>query len=195
MNKKGVAEGVDWIIAAGIFLIYLGLVFVFFKPGVKTVYDYEELGNLVEKNIKKELVWNTTKIPIFTKAINFQDESGKSIKLEGPQKVRFMNLGNDIDLIKITRLTEPSKTGALSKKQSIDASIFKEKLHLCTEITFLKDNNYTWLIGFNSPKSSSVSSCPNSDSRIYNICSKEELKIEDNNFNEEVDVYKMLWNL
>ena len=47
MDKKGLGTAVDWIVAVGIFLVYFGLVFVFFKPGVQDVFDSDTLLTLV----------------------------------------------------------------------------------------------------------------------------------------------------
>lgn len=81
LNKKGVGNEIDWIIAIGVFLIYLTLTFVFFKPGIKAVYNQDNLLDIVEINFMKSAYWNILIEPMFVQAINCEvmlDGSGCS---------------------------------------------------------------------------------------------------------------------
>lgn len=177
IQKKGVAEGVDWMIAAGIFLIYLGLVFVFFKPGVKPIYDYEELATLVGNNINKDLVWNMTKIPVFTKPIAF-DESKWTTPPDFNSMVvmRFESLGKTIDLSEVDT--------AISFDTKLEFG--KEGKDVCVRLKYKTDGNYISFILFNASSPSSELSCQNSQSQPI-ACDKDTLNDEKSGFDEEKD--------
>src|SRR3989338_2405756 len=83
MDKRGIAEGIDWAIALGLFLVYVTLVFVFFKPGVTSYYDQETLLNIVQDNSLKNLTLEITKIPLFIAPLDRSAQGQKTIELKG----------------------------------------------------------------------------------------------------------------
>lgn len=64
-NKRGVAEGIDWILGVGIFILSITLIFILFKPGVMPIHDKETLLNIVQDGIEDEALWSITEVPIF----------------------------------------------------------------------------------------------------------------------------------
>jgi len=83
MDKKGLGTAVDWIVAVGIFLVYFGLVFVFFKPGVQDVFDSDTLLTLVEDNFMNETEWTMTKTPIFIEKVGEGLGASEEVWLKG----------------------------------------------------------------------------------------------------------------
>jgi len=75
-NKKGIGAEVDWVIAIGVFLIYLALTLVFFKPGIKPVYNSDTLLEIVDENFRNSAYWTITTQPMFVEPINFQKTCG-----------------------------------------------------------------------------------------------------------------------
>jgi hypothetical protein len=95
-DKKGIAEAIDWIVAGSIFLIYLGLVFIFFKPGVAEVFDDGSLFEIVQDNLMQETMWEMTKVPIFIKSgPGFQGNNAKV-------GILLKDIGDRVDLASIT---------------------------------------------------------------------------------------------
>jgi len=74
-TKKGLSADVDWIIATAMFLIYLGSIFVIFKPGVRPVFEEESLLNIVQRNFDENISWSISKTPIFLTPISFSAAS------------------------------------------------------------------------------------------------------------------------
>src|SRR3989344_1622044 len=62
--KKGMSY-IDWMISLGIFLIYLVVIFIVFKPGIAEEYPEGYLTDIVRENIQKDASWNIIKIPLF----------------------------------------------------------------------------------------------------------------------------------
>ena len=73
MLKRGIGGHVDWIIAMGLFLVFITSLFVFFKPGITPLYQPEILLNIVEKNFINETELRITKIPIFVQSISYTE--------------------------------------------------------------------------------------------------------------------------
>ncbi len=69
MNNKGIGGHVDWIIGIGLFLIYIALMFAFFKPGVSDVFEHDTLLDIVEEGFRSDVEWNLTKTPLFLEAL------------------------------------------------------------------------------------------------------------------------------
>ncbi len=65
MNKRGVGGHVDWIIGIGLFLVYVALIFAFFKPGIEEVFQSDTLLDIVETNFHMASTWNLTRTPLF----------------------------------------------------------------------------------------------------------------------------------
>ena len=72
MNKKGIGGEVDWILAIGLFLVYLGLILVVFKPGVTPAVDHKIVLDVVQRSIEEKLTWKVTKQPLFTELLRYQ---------------------------------------------------------------------------------------------------------------------------
>lgn len=69
-NKKAIGNDIDWIIAMGIFLIYLVMTLVYFKPGVKPVFNPDNLLDIVDENFGKTAYWEVTTQPMFVSRLN-----------------------------------------------------------------------------------------------------------------------------
>jgi len=63
--KKGLSS-VDWIISLGIFLIYVIVIFIIFKPSIAEEYPKEYLTSILRENLQKDAYWQTfEKTPVF----------------------------------------------------------------------------------------------------------------------------------
>ena len=80
MDKKGITDHIDWIIGIGIFLVFLGLILTFFKPGVKDVFEPDTLLDILEENylndkdFTKSAMWQITKQPVFLEGVQVKDQ-------------------------------------------------------------------------------------------------------------------------
>ena len=83
MNKRAIAEGIDWVIAFGLFITYITLVFVFFKPGITDFYNQETLVTLVQDNFIEDTTWEISKTPIFIAPIEQGLQGNQLIELAG----------------------------------------------------------------------------------------------------------------
>ena len=133
MEKKGIASAVDWIIAMGIFLVYFGLVFVFFKPGVSETFDSQTLLDLVENKFVENTTWSMTKTPIFLDAVSHLDEnSGEKITWKNKNKeVLLSGLSEEVDNLNLGEKTEffsISTSFPEDKEKNIEAAGKKTKL-------------------------------------------------------------------
>lgn len=64
-SKKGLGY-VDWVISVGVFLIYVLLIFVYFKPSfIFEEYNPDNLLGLVEKGLKDDGYWQMSRLPLF----------------------------------------------------------------------------------------------------------------------------------
>ncbi len=70
LGKKGIGGDIDWIIAMGIFLIFMSLVFTLFKPGIRSSFDYKSLQGIVEENFLNDTKWEIYKQPVFIEDTN-----------------------------------------------------------------------------------------------------------------------------
>lgn len=59
--KRGSTD-VDWVIATGLFIVFLLSIFVFLKPGITAPHKPEALLDIVEDGIRKESAWRGTGI-------------------------------------------------------------------------------------------------------------------------------------
>ena len=78
MNKRGIAEHVDWVIAVAIFFVYLTIILTFFKPGIKPMINPNTLLNIVEDNFKQDVTWTLVKTPIFLYSVQYKSSDGKT---------------------------------------------------------------------------------------------------------------------
>src|SRR3989338_5758273 len=94
MDKKGITDHIDWIIGIGIFLVFLGLILTFFKPGVKDVFEPDTLLDILEENylndkdFTKSAMWQITKQPVFLEGVQVWDQGSQSFSF------KIQNSGN-----------------------------------------------------------------------------------------------------
>ena len=69
MFKKGIGGHVDWIIGIGLFLIYVAMLFAFFKPGITDVFEPDTLLDIVEDGFTADSAWELQKTPIFLEGL------------------------------------------------------------------------------------------------------------------------------
>src|SRR3989344_8323280 len=79
MNKRGIAEHVDWVIAVAIFFVYLTIILTFFKPGIKPMINPNTLLNIVEDNFKQDVTWTLVKTPIFLYSVQYKSSDGTCV--------------------------------------------------------------------------------------------------------------------
>ena len=84
MKKRGLGTAVDWMIASGIFLLYIALTFAFFRPGVQDVFDDQTLLDITETMFITETTWEITKTPIFVTPVEAKSQSDPLITLPPP---------------------------------------------------------------------------------------------------------------
>ncbi len=97
-NKKGIGTQVDWIIGMGIFMVYLSLTFIFFKPGVKPVFDSDTLQDIVKEKLTDDTFWKIEKTPIFLEQIKFKLKmSGSEVTLSPNDQVKRYIVLKDLD--------------------------------------------------------------------------------------------------
>lgn len=109
MDKKGIAEHVDWVIAVAIFFVYLTIVLTFFKPGIKPMINPNSLLDIVEENFKEDVTWTLVKTPIFLYSVKYEANpcldgspppSGSPCSAEiGNTFVELKDFSNNIQLV------------------------------------------------------------------------------------------------
>lgn len=62
--KKG-ASHVDWVISMGIFIIYIIALFIFLRPGASVEHKPQALLDLMEEEVKNEIVVNLKETPLY----------------------------------------------------------------------------------------------------------------------------------
>ncbi len=62
--KKGLVH-MDWVISFSIFFLYLAFIFLFLKPVRIESKSGEQILDLVESNVKEDVYWNITRVPLF----------------------------------------------------------------------------------------------------------------------------------
>ncbi|GEM_PF-5908063 len=111
IGKKGIGGDIDWIIAMGIFLIFMGMVFTLFKPGIRPSFDYKSLHQIVEENFLNDTKWEIYKQPIFIEDTNLEPPYSEGTS---PNEKRCS---------KTSVCTSPNKFG--SKPFVLDGSTYK----------------------------------------------------------------------
>lgn len=76
LRKRGIGGEVDWIIAMGIFLVFIGVVFTLFKPGITPTFDYAALQGIVAENFFNDTGWELHKQPIFLEEVSWMESTG-----------------------------------------------------------------------------------------------------------------------
>ncbi len=71
MEKRGLSENIDWIIGIGMFLLAIGFIITFFKPGVAQVHSANTLLDILEENFFKEVNWELRKVPVFIEPVKY----------------------------------------------------------------------------------------------------------------------------
>ncbi|HLD89106.1 MAG TPA: hypothetical protein VI894_02770 [Candidatus Nanoarchaeia archaeon] len=64
-NKKAIGMQIDWIISFGIFLVYLGWLFIFVLPTIQPSRELPSLSSIINTNVKKSASWEIGRIPLF----------------------------------------------------------------------------------------------------------------------------------
>ncbi|MDD5650987.1 MAG: hypothetical protein PHF86_11315 [Candidatus Nanoarchaeia archaeon] len=95
MNKRGIANHIDWIIGISIFLLYIVFVIITLKPGVQPLNEGTVLLNMIQDNFISDVSWSITKIPL---KVNICPSSGiTGIKIPFPFSDLSSNKLNVID--------------------------------------------------------------------------------------------------
>ncbi len=76
MSKRGIGGEVDWIVAIGLFLVFMGVVLTLFRPGIQPVFDHTALQTIVEENFLNDTGWTMYKQPIFLESMRFSTPVG-----------------------------------------------------------------------------------------------------------------------
>jgi len=195
MKKRGMGSAVDWIIAVGIFVIYFGLVFVFFKPGVGSDFNADSLLSIVEENFMEKGSWELTKRIIFIEGANLDgqkkvvlSQSGEELNLH-PYKYSLFEIQEDIKLDE----DKSDKTGADNALDSLgDSGSEKTQIEpykvggdLGLKIKIKGADEEEKVLIIQSTKNLDnfiISEAPNENS-VKKLCRKQELDLEDNDCN------------
>jgi len=78
MEKRGVGAQIDWIIGISMFLLAIGFILVFFKPGVNPVNSSNVLLDVLEDNFRSDIMWNISRVPIFIEPVKYCTEDSSS---------------------------------------------------------------------------------------------------------------------
>jgi len=62
--KKGLTH-IDWAMSIGLFILYLVIIFILFKPGIKEEYTSDFLSSIVQQGITDDSYLKIEKTPIF----------------------------------------------------------------------------------------------------------------------------------
>jgi len=62
--KKGLTY-IDWSISIGLFIIYLLILFITFRPGAVDDYSSDHLTSMVEKNLREDTYQTMVRVPIY----------------------------------------------------------------------------------------------------------------------------------
>jgi len=181
-NKKGIAEGVDWVIAIGLFMVYLGLVFVFFKPGVNEVHNFQDLSEMVEEKIG-DSSWSMVKIPIFTEPIKHLESDNSESKFDNTQEytLKFKDFAKVAGIVSDENIkADGFNVKSIDDNGGLDYGF--DDPDLCVKFKFkLKDTfDYTRLVVFYSKDLTSNPSqglCDSLDKK-HTACLKESLDKE-----------------
>ncbi|MDD5133596.1 MAG: hypothetical protein PHD81_00455 [Candidatus Nanoarchaeia archaeon] len=101
MNKKAIGHHLDWMLAIGLFMVYILFVIVMLKPGIDPLYKGSVLLDLVQDNLMNEINWEITKVPIHIKISSTCPVENGDIKINFPfdwnEKLRlFRENGNEL---------------------------------------------------------------------------------------------------
>lgn len=65
MHQKKALSYVDLAVSAGVFILYLVIALVIFKPGIKSDFRGDLLTSIIEQNLQNEIYWRAQRYPIF----------------------------------------------------------------------------------------------------------------------------------
>lgn len=68
MKKKGLTY-VDWSISIGLFIIYLLVLFITFRPAVRDEYSSDHLTSMVEKNLREDVYQTMVRFPVYVDTV------------------------------------------------------------------------------------------------------------------------------
>ena len=96
MKKRGVSH-VDWVISMGIFILYVVALFIFLRPGVTVEHKPQALLDLMEEEVKNEIVINVKETPLHVKCCKQYMKDGSSI----PSTISVQDKKNNWRIIKV----------------------------------------------------------------------------------------------
>lgn len=88
-KKKGLAENIDWILGVALFLLVVGFTLTLFKPGIKSLYNNEDLLTIVQNGMEQNTNWNITKVPIFIEGVKKKMPGYSPTVLKGLNNLKF----------------------------------------------------------------------------------------------------------
>lgn len=65
MHQKKALSYVDLAVSAGVFILYLVIALVIFRPGIASDFRGDLLTGIIEQNIRNEIYWSAQRYPIF----------------------------------------------------------------------------------------------------------------------------------
>ena len=80
-NKRGIADHIDWILGIAMFLLAIGFTLTLFKPGIISVYNNNDLVDIVQNNFDNNIYWEINKVPIFVRPLSYNIQ-GNNAKLQ-----------------------------------------------------------------------------------------------------------------
>lgn len=106
-NKRGVGQGIDWILGLGLFIISITFIFVLFRPGISPVYDADTLLDIVQDGFINDSSWEITFVPVFVYPSNETFPSGVSFIELSNRKINVSCSGCGVQASdELTRLLE-----------------------------------------------------------------------------------------
>jgi hypothetical protein len=118
MDKKGL-QFVDWAISAGLFIIYLVILFILIGPAFEEDYSPEYLGSIIQSGIDENLSIELIRFPAFLKLEDNPWLSGGMVTR--PYKFYLHNLPREFDtLISEEQFVVYNNESSQVKKKDID---------------------------------------------------------------------------
>lgn len=121
-NKKGIGTQVDWVIGMGIFLVYLSLTFIFFKPGIKPVFDDDTLQDIIKDKLTESTYWKIDKTPLFVEQVKFKlTMGGREVQLSPNDQVKRYIVLKDLDKqLTFSKQERKAELFLIPTKQEVD---------------------------------------------------------------------------
>ncbi len=198
--KKGI-NYVDWVIAIGIFIVYIIFIFVVFKPGIRESYSPSYMLDIIKTNLVESTHYSIEKVSLFVDyAETSQDNNGDGIPDSETIELQFPFKWQDGN----TRIRNTKNNGIINKQILDEDSNLNTPNTLKIEDKFL-DTSETkeYLLIYNNEQTFS-NDFPSSTTKNSNLYSprfgiKSELKgISVNNLNQiknsEYSTLKSNWH-